>query len=145
MDAWGSCFSGLWGLVFFCRLQFDSHSIRRSFPRCLTYSLGLPGVQWVVGNSCGARKLTRTPHAIKKNYSWKWGLLIVVNLLWWILLFYIIRGIIDWDIYPLSWRISIPNYLIFFLKFSWILLEIRICFCLKWILYLKPIEGNRCS
>jgi hypothetical protein len=27
--------------------------------------LGLHGVQWAVGNSCGARKLARTPHVNK--------------------------------------------------------------------------------
>jgi hypothetical protein len=35
-------------------------------PRCLTCSLGLQGVLWTVGNSRGARKLTRTPHANQK-------------------------------------------------------------------------------
>jgi hypothetical protein len=29
--------------------------------------LGLQGVQWAVGNSCGARKLARTPHVNKKK------------------------------------------------------------------------------
>jgi hypothetical protein len=28
--------------------------------------LGLQDVQWTVGNSCGARKLARTPHVNKK-------------------------------------------------------------------------------
>jgi hypothetical protein len=29
--------------------------------------LGLQGVQWAVGNSCGARKLARTPHVNQKK------------------------------------------------------------------------------
>ena len=29
--------------------------------------LGLQGVQWAVGNSCGARKLARKPHTNKKK------------------------------------------------------------------------------
>jgi len=36
-------------------------------PRCLTCSLGLQDVQWALGNSRGARKLTQTPHANNKN------------------------------------------------------------------------------
>jgi hypothetical protein len=39
--------------------------------------LGLQGVQWAVGNSCGARKLARTPHVNqKKKKKKKFGKLI---------------------------------------------------------------------
>jgi hypothetical protein len=31
--------------------------------------LGLQDVQWAVRNSCGARKLARTPHLKKKNFN----------------------------------------------------------------------------
>jgi len=37
------------------------------FSWCLTCSLGLQDVQWIVGTSRGARKLARTPHANKKK------------------------------------------------------------------------------
>jgi len=66
-NAWGSCFSGVWGLVSFCRPKFDFLCVRLSPPRCLTCSLDLQGVQWPVGNSCDTRKLPRTPHANKKK------------------------------------------------------------------------------
>jgi len=67
LHAWGLCSSGTWGLVFFCRPDFDSLCVRLSPPRCFTCSLGLQGVQWAVGNSRDARKLARTPHANKKK------------------------------------------------------------------------------
>ena len=38
--------------------------------------LGLQGVQWAVGNSCGARKLARTPHVNQKKYIY----ILIVNL-----------------------------------------------------------------
>jgi len=57
----------MWGLVSFCCPEFDSLYIRLSPPRCPTCSLSLQGVQWAVGNSHGARKLARTPHANQKK------------------------------------------------------------------------------
>jgi Flp pilus assembly protein TadB len=36
-------------------------------PAVLYLLLGLQGVQWAVGNSCGARKLARTPHVNQKK------------------------------------------------------------------------------
>jgi hypothetical protein len=65
--AWGSCSSGVWGLISFCRPKFDSLCVLLSPPRCLPSSLGLQGFQWAVGNSHGARKLVRTPHVHKKK------------------------------------------------------------------------------
>ena len=64
---WGPSCCGQSCDLFRPRPGFDSLCARLSPPRCLTCSLGLQDVQWAVGNSRGARKLARTPHANQKK------------------------------------------------------------------------------
>jgi hypothetical protein len=49
--------------------------------------LGLQGVQWAVGNSRGARKLLRTPHANKKKKK-KEKENMTLRILYWIEVFF---------------------------------------------------------
>jgi len=80
-STWGSSCCGQSCDLFRPRPGFEPSMCTPVTPAVPYLLLGLQGVQWAVGNSCGARKLARTPHVNKKkkkkSYAstvtiWRW-------------------------------------------------------------------------